>query len=286
MKSHISKSPIGSLISFIKPKSINIKAFLSLLSCLFLFNAAPHFEDTNSTENTTMYSDYGYLKLNISTSSLSHYTEFYFNSNASQGLDPGYDASVFGGSPPSFSVYSHLVQNSTGIAFAVQSLSNTDMNDVTIPIGINVSQGQEVFFSIGQNDIPESIQIYLEDTNNETSTLLTTNDYSFIVDENLSGIGRFYLRFVAESLSTAEESLEELSIYSNTVNKTITIKGQLISETNFRLYNINGRLVSTTFLDITSLNQSINTSNLSLGIYIIELTNRNSKKRTQKLVIH
>ena len=281
MKPTISKNLIGSLISFIKPKSIRANAILSVVFSLVLFNSAPTVDDSSDIRS----SHYGHLKLNITTSNSSHYTEFYFNSNASQGLDPGYDASVFGGNPPSFAIYSHLVQNNTGMAFAVQALSNTDMNNITIPLGINASQGQEISISISQSDIPESINIYIEDIETNTITRLSDNSYSFTAATNLSGTGRFYVKFEADALSTSEQSLEELKIYSNSSNNTLVIKGVLDSDTELRLFDINGRLVNYLVLDEINSEHTLNTAELHSGVYIVKLMNKNSESFTQKIII-
>jgi hypothetical protein len=53
-----------------------------------------------------------FLHLNASTATEDYSTQFYFNDNASQGLDVGYDAAVFG-AVPAFSIYSLLVQDNT-----------------------------------------------------------------------------------------------------------------------------------------------------------------------------
>lgn len=281
MRPTISKNLIGSLISFIKPKSIRANTILGVFFSLVLFNSAPPIDDSSDM----MSSHYGHLKLDITTSNSSHYTEFYFNSNASQGLDPGYDASVFGGTPPSFAIYSHLVQNNTGMAFAVQALSNTDMNNITIPLGINASQGQEISISISQSDIPESINIYIEDRETNTITRLSDNSYSFTAATNLSGTGRFYVKFEADILSTNLQSLEELKIYSNSSNKTLVIKGALDSDTELRLFDINGRLVNYLVLDEINTEHTLNTAELNSGVYIVKLINKNSESFTQKVII-
>ena len=285
MTLHISKNRIGSLISFIKPNLNLSKTVIILIGSMCLLNAAPYFENTSLLNTTTMTSHYGHLKLKISTSTLSYYTEFYFNSNASQGLDPGYDASIFGGNPPAFSVYSHLVENNTGLAFAVQALSDTDMNDVTVPLGINASQGQQVSFSIDQSDIPDSIKIYLEDRVNNTVTLINTEDYNFTADTNLVGTGRFFISFEADALSTNDQNLEKLNVYTDTLNNTIVVKGNLDSDTEFRLYDINGRLVNYKVLEMLNTKKTIDTTSLSKGVYIVKLINKNAEERTQKIII-
>jgi hypothetical protein len=266
MKYHTYKAYIGSLISFIKLKPFNLKTYIIFISSLFLFNAASSFQSSgvldDAIQRGTQSAHFGYLKLNMNSNNLNYHTEFYFNSNASRALDPGYDAAIAGGNLPAFSIYSRLVQNDSGMAFAVQALSDTDMNNVTVSLGVRASQGQDVIISI------------------------TETDYQFTADDNLSGIGRFYLRFEGDALGTTEQSLKGLDLYSNVNKKIISVKGQLQSETNLKLYDINGRLVSTIALDITSTTQTINTANFGAGIYIAQLVNKTNQKRTQKLIIN
>jgi hypothetical protein len=290
MKASIYKNIIENYISFIKSNSINPNVLLIFISSSALFNFASNTENLNTTNNNSqneiVTSHYGYLKLKIETDELSYNTEFYFNSNATTGLDPGYDATVFGGSPPSYAIYSHLVENNTGTAFAVQALSNTDMSDVTVSLGINATQGQDVSFSISETDIPENISIYLEDTVTNITTKLNSQNYNFIADSNLSGTGRFYLIFQADTaLNTSDKTIKDLSVYSDSKSNTLVIKGDLDSDTEFRLYNINGSIVNYKVLETGNTNQKIDTSNLSTGVYVVKLVNKKGEIRVQKLII-
>jgi hypothetical protein len=279
MKLNIYKSQIGNLI--IKPKSIFTKVALSVVFSLILFSSASPVDELSDE----MPIHYGYLKLYITASNSIRYTEFYFNSNATQGLDPGYDTSVYGGTPPPFAIYSHLVQNNTGIAFAVQALSDTDMNNITVPLGINASQGQEILLSIAETDIPQSINIYIEDRETNTLTLLNENTYSFTAATNLSGTGRFFVKFEADALSTIEQTLDRLKIYSDSSNHTLVIKGALDSDTELRLFDINGRLINYLVLDEMTTKHTLNIGELDTGVYIVKLKNKNSESFTQKIII-
>ena len=61
--------------------------------------------------------DYCLLKIEINhTDSKQYFTDLYFTDNASLGLDPGYDSAMFDTSPD-FSIFSHLVENNTGIDY-------------------------------------------------------------------------------------------------------------------------------------------------------------------------
>ncbi|WP_179004909.1 Calx-beta domain-containing protein [Winogradskyella forsetii] len=224
------------------------------------------------------------LKLNLSNTTDNFITDIFFTENSSQGLDPGYDASLLGGAAPSFALYSHLVQDNTGVPFAVQALSKTDYIDVTIPLGVNANQSEQLTFSISESNLPSSVEVYLDDTVANTSTLLNTGDYILTPNTDLNGTGRFYLRFTENTLSTLNPDLDHLNIYSNKSAKTIVIAGQLLESTTAKLYDIQGRLVQTTLLDTTRL-QTIDVSNLNAGIYIVQLEN-GLQNKTQKVIIY
>ena len=75
-----------------------------------------------------------YFKLNASNATNNYSTRFYFNEEASQGADHGYDGKVWG-TPPNFALYSHLVQENEGLAMALQALHPSDMMDVRYSVG-------------------------------------------------------------------------------------------------------------------------------------------------------
>ena len=227
----------------------------------------------------------GLVKVEINNNSTSFETDIYFNSNASLGLDPGYDASLFGGSAPNYAVYTHLVEVNTGTPMAIQALGQDDMNNVVIPLGIHAAQGEAITVAITEMTIPSTVNVYLEDTDNNTFTLLNTNTYSFVADTDMLNAGRFFLRFETSALNLNEQSLNGLNIYTNQAEKTIVIKGQLQKATDLKLFDIHGRVVTAQKLDTTNTTQVINVSNLTTGIYILQLENEQNQKRIQKLII-
>src|SRR5690606_27587769 len=118
-------------------------------------------------------SQMAHLKLNASMGNKNHTTDFYFFDMTSSALDPGFDASVFGNNAPATAIYSQLVQGNTGIDMAIQSLAYTDLgSDIAVPLGINASTGQSVTISIATTTLPAGIEVFLEDTSNNTFTLL------------------------------------------------------------------------------------------------------------------
>ena len=225
-----------------------------------------------------------YLMLQLNSGSKNYKTDFYVNANASLGLDNGYDAGVWSGIAPEFALYSHLVENNTGNQIALQSIGTADINEVTIPLGVNATQGEQLRFSILESTLPGSIEVYLEDMVANTSTLLNDSDYVITPTTALSGTGRFFLRTSEDALSTIENSLDTLNIFALNNSKELVVSGQLQGDTQLNLYDIQGRIVMSAQLDSTQLQNRIDVSSLSAGAYIVNVQN-NTQQKSQKVII-
>ncbi|WP_425077419.1 lamin tail domain-containing protein [Psychroserpens sp. S379A] len=225
-----------------------------------------------------------FVKVNARTNSNSYTTDFYFNSNASSAFDFGYDAEVWGGTTPDFAIYSHLVDNNQGKAMALQSLHASDLSNVTIPLGVHANQGEQLTFSIAESTLSESVKVYLDDVVANTSTLLNASDYVITPSSDLSGTGRFFLRTSNEALSTIEHNIDALNIYALNNSKALVISGQLQDNAHLSLYDIQGRKVLTKQLDSTRLENRVDASVLSEGVYVVTVEN-NGQQETQKVIL-
>lgn len=229
---------------------------------------------------------HGHLELKAISNTSEFTTDFYFNDNSSQGLDPGYDAALYGGNSPDFAIYSLLVEDITGgVPFSIQALSSNAMENVVIPLGISADQGQQIIISINESDLPSDINVYLEDTDYNLFTLLNNGEYTFTADEDLSETGRFYLRFEGNALTVTELPINKLSIYSDFSSNSIVIEGNLEEETSFVLYDLNGKNLMNDQLDISKNRQIIAVDQLSAGVYILELMSQSDSRRFEKLII-
>jgi hypothetical protein len=225
-----------------------------------------------------------FLKLNASAGDKNYETQFYFNENASLGVDDYYDGQILG-TPPSFALYSHLVQDNTGLPIGLQALNPSDLVDTTvIPLGVNANQGEQITFSISESTLPDSIEVYLEDTETNTFTLLNSGDYTLTPSETLNGTGRFFLTFGNSALSITQTTLDRLTIYTNQNEKTIVINGALLEATTASVYDLQGLVVSSKQLLSSNRSQTIDVSNLSSGVYVVQLDN-GTHSRTQKVIL-
>lgn len=227
-----------------------------------------------------------HLKIKLESSSQLYYTDFYFTDNASLGLDPGYDAGIFGGTAPEFSIYSHLIDENSGVDMAIQSVGNSDLNNnIIIPLGINADQGQQLTVSIDSSTLDSSIDIYLEDNVANEVTLLNNNDYVFTPSTALSGTGRFFLQFESPALSISDNELGNLQIFNTSDPQMLHIKGLLKELTQLSLFDLQGRLILQKELLINSSSQKVDISNLGIGAYVIELHN-NKQTKTKKIIVN
>ena len=213
------------------------------------------------------------IKLQLSTIAKSYNTNFYFKDNASLGFDVGYDSGLFEAVAPKFSIYSHSVQNNTGVNLAIQSLNPTDADNVSIPLGVNAEAGIEMSIALPTNTLPSNFNVYIEDTLENTLTLLNSNDFVLTPTADLSGTGRFYLRITTSTLSASDFILSNIQIYSNINDRTVVINGVLNSESQFAIYDMQGRLVLQKEMNITSITNTIDVNILNTGVYIVKLLN-------------
>lgn len=221
--------------------------------------------------------------INMSKPDRTYNTDVYLNNGASLGLDIGYDAELFEEEPSSFSIYTELTEAGENLNMAIQTIGFSDVNGSTlIPVGINLLQGQQVVISMNTSDV--GYNVYFEDTLTNTVTLLNTSDYNLTANSDLMGTGRFYLRFEAETLSVTQSNLESVKVYNDTNVKQIVVEGQLTEDTTFVLYDIQGRMIVNTELVINTTKQTINTSNFSNGVYLVQLVN-SSNTVSKKIII-
>jgi hypothetical protein len=226
-----------------------------------------------------------YLKLNLTSADNSYHTEFYVSDNASLGLDPGYDARIFGSVAPNFSVYSQLVEENDGTDMAIQAISSSDIsNNTIIPLGINAPSGQQLTLSLSENTLPDGVDIFLEDREQNTFTLLNNAEYTLSPSSDLNGTGRFYLRFGQGTLNVDNTNLDLIQVLSLANPKQIVLKGQIVQPTEFLLYDIRGREVLKKDIEEGSTVTYIDSSSFTRGVYLVKLKNR-SGSSSKKLII-
>jgi autotransporter-associated beta strand protein len=240
-------------------------------------------DDFIAGRNTTSDANFAHAILNLNTASASYGTNVYFRDINTLGLDPGYDTGAF--DQTANGIYSHLVAGNTGIALANQSLPFTSLSDQSVPLVVNANAGEQLTFSLNtDSNIPSNINVYLEDQLAGSVTLLNSSAYVLTPASNLSGPGRFYVVFSDNALTTTEQHLDHVTVYTNQSTRTINISGQLDEGSMAKVFDIQGREIITQKLSSESILQRISSDDLSTGVYIVKLYTK-TKSKSVKLVI-
>ena len=211
-------------------------------------------------------------------------TKFYFKEGLTLGLDPGYDAGAFNQSS-GFS--SRLVDQDNGIGMGINAMPTDAMSNVIVPLTINQEAGIALEIQIASSTIPEDINVYLEDTVENTFTLLTNEGFELTAQTTLSGIGRFFIHYTTSTLSTdTVSSTSLLTAYKGKGNTYISVEGlqQFSEPANLILYNVLGMKVLSRKIQSPSQKETLSTHGLRTGVYILKVQAENIVF-TKKLVI-
>ena len=211
-------------------------------------------------------------------------TKFYFKEGLTLGLDPGYDAGAFN---QSSGLSSRLVEQDNGIGMGINAMPTDAMSNVIVPLTINQEAGIALEIQIASSTIPEDINVYLEDTEENTFTLLTNEGFELTAQTTLSGVGRFFIHYTTSTLSTdTESSTSLLTAYKGKGNTYISVEGlqQFSEPANLILYNVLGMKVLSRKIQSPSQKETLSTLGLKTGVYILKVQAENIVF-TKKLVI-
>lgn len=224
------------------------------------------------------------ISLRIKQGKKSRATALYFYPNASKGFDNGYDGTLFDLETSELEIYSQLVQNNKGKNFAVQSLPNSNYEELIIPIGLIAKKGEAIEFSAVAGTFPKGIDVYLEDRIQGAFTKITEEHYVTTLTEDARGIGQFYLHTSSKALSstTVNPVSQDISMYIN-ANNELNIVGLRTKQATLSMFTTTGQRVLTRSLQSDGVS-TLSLPDLSTGVYLITLTS-SSGSIHQKIVI-
>ena len=129
--------------------------------------------------------------------------------------------------------------------------------------------------------------MYLEDTVENTFTLLTNEGFELTAQTTLSGMGRFFIHYTTSTLSTnTESSTSLLTAYKGKGNTYISVEGlrQFSEPANLILYDVLGMKVLSRKIQNPLQKEMLSTVGLKTGVYILKVQAENIVF-TKKLVI-
>ena len=196
-------------------------------------------------------------------------TRFYFDNGLTLGMDPGYDAGAF---EQDFGLMSRLPESDQGIGLAINAMGLEAFNAISIPLEVYQVSNVPFRISLEDSTIASDIEVQLEDRLLETLTLLNDEDFTLTAEEDLSGIGRFYLHLGNVTLGDNTFIQDLVSIYKGINDNYITLEGlPYNTKNNLNVYNVLGQLVLSNVLEANQTRQTVSTKGLPSGIYLVEL---------------
>ena len=198
------------------------------------------------------------------------------------GLDPGWDAGLFNGSPSSFSLFTRLVQDN-GVDFAIQVLPDNNYENLIVPVGLVASKGSTIHFKATATNLPSNMRVFLEDKVTGTSTRLDDGSvYTVTLGADSQGVGRFYLHTVSFVSAAPTDQINELKVIPLPQNDRIRLVGHITLPAVALVYDMTGRLITEKVLTATDLND-IPLVNAANGVYMLKIDSKKTPV-TKKVV--
>lgn len=200
-------------------------------------------------------------------------SKLYYIEGATKGFDNGYDGTMFGATTYDFAVYTKLIENNNNRKFAVQSLPNNKYDNLVVPVGLIAKVNDEIELSAKTLNLPDNINVYLEDRDNGVFTNLSENSYKVKLNKNHNEVGRFYIHTKPYSLSIntgTEQILESVSIFKPKSN-VLAFVGLKVEKATVTMYSMLGENVLSKSFN-PKKEKTIKLPNLNSGVYIVKIT--------------
>jgi hypothetical protein len=208
------------------------------------------------------------VHLEISNGSIKRNARVYYAAGTTTGFDNGWDGEMFGSQNNDFAIYTRFIDDTNPeLDLTVQSLPDTSYE---VPVGVNAISGSEITISATSLDLPIDINVYLEDRDNDTLTLLDeASDFTISLPNGSDGIGRFYLHTVSNELEIGENNLDNIIVYKSSDNN-LSISGLQDGMANLKIYNMLGKQILETSFEGNGTN-NITMQSFQQGVYIVHL---------------
>jgi len=227
------------------------------------------------------------IVVHLTNGAVNKTTKIEFLDIATMGLDPGYDAGAYKDGASSFYLHTHLVSDSQGVDFTIQTLPTSALDrPVAIPLSINAAIKERLTFSVVANNISDGVAVYLEDALNNTFTNLRDTPLEIITTSPLQGIGRFYIHTSSSPLNVENKQVDHILNVYKTANRTLKILGlNAQGNASLKIYNINGREVLTKSFVAQRIKEISLPGSLSTGVYVVRVVSEDGDFLHKKIRI-
>jgi peptidoglycan hydrolase-like protein with peptidoglycan-binding domain len=216
---------------------------LTILVALFAFSESTFAQTVSSVE------------LEVSDGVNTRDTRIVFGNGSgfTTGLNPGFDAGMFGDAPDNpgedqlttLGIYTILVVDDAtpqGIGFAIQSLPYDQIDDLSVQIGVSTPVDDSLTISANLTDYPAGHRLILEDRSLGIFTELqgAGDQYTFSLTEVEPELGRFFLHTTTDTTAPTDTGS-----VSSPVSSTNDVNGSIIGSCGADAENGSVRVTTT-----------------------------------------
>ena len=251
----------------------------------FTFNETSQTTQVGATDLFERTAAVPSVVVNLTSGTESAKTTLKYFSNTTKGLDVGWDAGSFYNGTKSFSIDTHLVNDSEGINITLQCLPTAAYETTVVSLAVNAAAGQTINFNALAENLPTGINVYLEDKINNTYQNINDASYTVTLTNAVNGIGNFFLHTSSSSVLNVEDAAlnTALNLYK-TNNTTLRITGlQDQNNASIKMYSITGKEVLANHF-IATRKTDIQLPTLATGVYFVNIVSENVKL-TKKIII-
>jgi len=200
--------------------------------------------------------------------------------NATTGVDLGYDGIV------NETQMDDMFWMIDGDKYLIQGSNDAEI-DTTYPLGITTdTQGINTISINGLDNVPDTMEIFIHDMQNETYHNLRESDYEVYLTAG-EHLDRFEMTFreADDTLSIDDNKLSALEVfYSNDIESLVLLNPNYKEVKSIELFNIVGQSIHT-IKDISELDYSeYEVKNLSTGTYIVKINTASGSVSKKVLV--
>ncbi len=210
-------------------------------------------------------------------------TEIYYIDNTTVNWDNGYDSSLFESNSNTLELYTKLVNNNEDKKLKIQSLPKSNYQSMIIPVVVKKGANENVTFTIEAQNIPNKLNVVLEDRKNNIFTKLEQIQDVYNTQLTENNDDRFYIHVNSlETLKTDNFIEKNISVFVK--KQELKILGLYSKKSSVKLFNTLGKVVyQKNFFG--NGNNTFRLSNLSKGVYIVMLSSTKNKRISKKIII-
>lgn len=236
---------------------------------------------SENTQSTIETNEMGLirLKLTVSNGNVRRFV-LGFSDLTTDGHDYGYDSRTI--DPEEDDMNSIL----NGIKMIIQSYGQITDDKIVDLIFSSTGTYNYSLEIIEIENIPEDQPILIKDNLANTEFDLRTGAYNFTSDVSGEDTNRFDIVFKATTLDTNDFNTDNTLIFVNNNEHKLYVKGLSTQDSNLNILNILGQNIRSYIgLSSQALDNGLDVSSLSSGVYIVSLTNDDNQTIDKKVII-